>query len=82
MANYESKFGRGDEVWVLHEGEPKPKRIGYVSIISKVERTGVCLPEEVDYGSRIYTPKGKSRGWFSRPESEVFATKEELLASL
>jgi len=85
MATYQSKFECGQSAWFMHYNKATRMRVGLVTLTSTTDEDGEPYHYHVQYGFRL--PKlpnsmGPSPTWEYRPESEVFATKEELLASL
>lgn len=75
MVTYQSKFGRGDEVWFMHKDKATQKPVSSVMVVSAAN-------QEVTYSFRNPDPSDRTKDWLEKTEAEVFATKEELLASL
>lgn len=69
-------------MWVLHESKATQMRVGFVEIVSSAEREGIPEYERVSYAFRVSNPDNFLKRWLYKRQSEVFATKEELLASL
>lgn len=81
MKTYQSKLEAGQAAWIMRGNKAVTMPIGSVHVKS-VEDGGKTW-DTVEYNFRIYDATDRNfKDWEAYPESQVFATKEELLASL
>jgi len=83
MNTYQSKLACGQTAWMIRENKVTFLPVGSVTIKTISEDDGFQPRQKVIYGFRIHDTSGtRFVEWEEHEESECFATKEELLASL
>lgn len=82
MKTYQSKLDPGQTAWFLLENKVVSAPVGSVTVKAVANEDNTLSHETVTYGFRLYVNSKEFKEWLDRPQSECFATKEELLASL
>lgn len=82
MKTYQSKLEAGQLAWLLRENKVVSMPVGSVHIKAVANEEGKPSHITVTYSFRIYGVRNDFKEWEEYKDSECFATKEELLASL
>ena len=81
----ETKLMPGDKAWVLYNDRIQNIPVGSVKVVAGNNTDSAPLGAHtvsVTYGFRTYDSGGSFKEWKELPESQVHATKQQLLDSL
>lgn len=82
MKTYTTKLAIGDTAWFMLDNKAASMTVESIEIKKTKDVEFDKIHEWTGYGFRKYSGNGDFQKWIDLNESEVFATKEELLASL
>ena len=82
MKTYTTKLAIGDTAWFMQDNKAVGMAVARVDIQDLVPPYQQKSSVSVQYGFHVKNAKGDFERWHHEYEHQVFATKEELLASL
>ncbi len=82
MKTYTTKLAIGDTAWFMQDNKAVSMTVESIEIHEVLDNQSGRCNQSIQYGFRKYTESGRFDKWIELYEYQIFATKEELLASL